>query len=283
MTRFTNMPSTEFEVPVGLDKLLQEFTVAVLRNQPANLNLFARDYFERKCLNENEDEDYRNNNGYSDDESECESPPPEYLSKQSSRRKSVSAERYDPEADDEVEGEGRTVNPKTDEQRLKLNEAVKNILIFKALDSEQLGHVIDAMFIKEITTGDVIITQGEDDADYFYVIQSGTYEAFVNETLVFTYDNTGSFGELALMYNTPRAATIAAATDGLLWALDRNSFRKIVLKTAFLKRKMYEVFLESVPILRSLEGDEALCMYFIESGDVRVMRTVSSTRYVKTR
>jgi len=63
------MPSTEFEVPVGLDKLLQEFTVAVLRNQPANLNLFARDYFERKCLNENEDEDYRNNNGYSDDES----------------------------------------------------------------------------------------------------------------------------------------------------------------------------------------------------------------------
>jgi len=34
---------------------------------------------------------------------------------------------------------------------------------------------------------------------------------------------------------------------------DRNSFRKIVLKSAFLKRRMYEEFINSVPILKSLE------------------------------
>lgn len=33
------------------------------------------------------------------------------------------------------------------------------------------------------------------------------------------YDNKGSFGELALMYNTPRAATIIAVQPGALWAL----------------------------------------------------------------
>lgn len=33
------------------------------------------------------------------------------------------------------------------------------------------------------------------------------------------YDNKGSFGELALMYNTPRAATIVATQAGALWAL----------------------------------------------------------------
>jgi len=144
----------------------------------------------------------------------------------------------------------------------------------------------------------VIIEQGDEDADFFYVIQSGKYDTFVNETLVHTYDNAGSFGELALMYNTPRAATIKAATEGLIWALDRNSFRRIVLKTAFLKRRMYEDFIESLPILKSLEsyertnvcdalnsksyadgaeiiseGDKADCMFFIEEGEVRVMRT----------
>ena len=54
------------------------------------------------------------------------------------------------------------------------------------------------------------------------------------------------------MYNMPRAATVQAATDGLLWAMDRQTFRRIVLRSAFQKRKMYEALLESVPLLSTL-------------------------------
>lgn len=63
------MPATEFEVPDGLTELLQEFTVAVLRSRPENLTVFARDYFERKYLNEIQDETYEKNNNYSDSDS----------------------------------------------------------------------------------------------------------------------------------------------------------------------------------------------------------------------
>lgn len=73
------------------------------------------------------------------------------------------------------------------------------------------------------------------------------------EKLIHTYNNCGSFGELALLYNMPRAATIKAASDGVLWALDRSTFRRIVLKNAFKKRKMYELLIESVPMLSALE------------------------------
>lgn len=52
---------------------------------------------------------------------------------------------------------------------------------------------------------------------------SGTFNIFVKvdgtEKLVGCYDNRGSFGELALMYNTPRAATIIATSPGALWCL----------------------------------------------------------------
>ena len=34
-----------------------------------------------------------------------------------------------------------------------------------------------------------------------------------------SYDSSGSFGELALMYNMPRAATIVATSEGTLWAM----------------------------------------------------------------
>ncbi|CAG5116022.1 unnamed protein product, partial [Candidula unifasciata] len=61
------------------------------------------------------------------------------------------------------------IHPKSDDQRKRLNDAIKNILLFRSLDDEQMQEVLDAMFEKEVHPGDVIIQQG-DDGDNFYVI-----------------------------------------------------------------------------------------------------------------
>lgn len=92
------------------------------------------------------------------------------------------------------------------------------------------------------------------------VLCSGIYHAIVGEDNkhVFTYENRGSFGELALLYNMPRAATIKATTTGHIWALDRQTFRRIVLKSAFRKRKMYEELINCVPMLKALQNYERL-------------------------
>lgn len=74
-----------------------------------------------------------------------------------------------------------------------------------------------------------------------------------SQKVVASYEGSGSFGELALMYNMPRAATVQAETDGRLWAMDRQTFRKIVLKNAYKKRQMYESLIDSVPMLKTLE------------------------------
>lgn len=309
-----------FDIPVGLTELLQDFTVAVLRGRPSDLYQFAAEYFheanERRShpvnfskkgvsfggggggggdgSSENEQQEHvhlSNSCHESDEESDEEfiEPPPMIST---NRRKSVAAERYDPEAD---EDDGlKVVHPKTDGQRQRLNDAVKNILLFRSLEEKQMQEVIDAMFERNVTPGDHVIDEG-DDGDNFYVIDSGIYDILVNNKKVGAYDNKGSFGELALMYNMPRAATIIATTDGTLWAMDRLTFRRIVLKNAFNKRKMYESLLENVPMLKSLDtyermniadalvskqfadevviikqGDGADCMYFIEDGEVRV-------------
>ncbi|XP_029735197.1 cAMP-dependent protein kinase type II regulatory subunit isoform X3 [Aedes albopictus] len=217
------------------------------------------------------------------------------VNRYASRRKSVFAETYDPEADDDDDG-ARAIFPKTDEQRSRLCDSVKNILLFRSLDKEQMNEVLDAMFEKKVKAKDYIIKQG-DDGDNFYVIESGIYKAYVGEDQkhIHTYDNSGSFGELALLYNMPRAATIQAETDGQLWAMDRQTFRRILLKSAFRKRKMYEALLDAVPMLKTLQsyermnladalipktfakgeriikqGDAADGMYFIEDGKVSI-------------
>jgi len=71
-----------------------------------------------------------------------------------------------------------------------------------------------------------------------------------------TYEPGEAFGELALLYNAPRAATITAKTDCFLWVLDRNTFNYIVKDAAARKREKYEDFLKSVPILANMDHYE---------------------------
>ena len=64
------------------------------------------------------------------------------------------------------------------------------------------------MFEYKVKSGDYVIRQG-DDGDNFYVVERGLYNIFVNTAngnqLVGKCEDTGSFGELALMYNSKLA------------------------------------------------------------------------------
>lgn len=68
-----------------------------------------------------------------------------------------------------------------------------------------------------------------DEGDNFYVIDSGEVEVYVNNQMVPNISEGGSFGELALIYGTPRAATVKAKTDVKLWGIDRLSYRRILM------------------------------------------------------
>ena len=108
----------------------------------------------------------------------------------------------------------------------------------------------------------------EGPSDYFYIVESGNFDVFVRPPapsgatpkadhmagakMVAQIAAGGSFGELALMYNAPRAATVVSAEQSTLWALDRVTFRRILMDSAFQRRRMYEGFLEEVSLLASL-------------------------------
>ena len=106
-----------------------------------------------------------------------------------------------------------------------------------------------------VIKGDNIINQGEQ-GDNFYVVEEGTFNIFVTrdgiEKLVATRATGESFGELALMYNSPRSATVKAMTNCKVWAVERYMFRKILIRVSEEKLKEYERFLKQVPLLGML-------------------------------
>lgn len=54
-------------------------------------------------------------------------------------------------------------------------------------------------------------------------------QVYVNNEWVTSIGEGGSFGELALIYGTPRAATVRAKTNVKLWGIDRDSYRRILM------------------------------------------------------
>eukprot|EP01028_Stygiella_incarcerata_P010903 TRINITY_DN5913_c0_g1_i1.p1 TRINITY_DN5913_c0_g1~~TRINITY_DN5913_c0_g1_i1.p1 ORF type:complete len:372 (-),score=120.62 TRINITY_DN5913_c0_g1_i1:1213-2328(-) len=150
--------------------------------------------------------------------------------------------------------------PKTDEQMGRLMLALAGNSLFGGLETEEKELLSNAMFSKSFKPGDVIIKQG-DIGDHFYVVDEGECDIFIEKAgeepkKVLTVKDGGFFGELALMYGTPRAATVKAVTNVDLWCLDRNMYRSILMNSMISKRKMYEKFLANVPLLQTLKDYE---------------------------
>lgn len=132
-----------------------------------------------------------------------------------------------------------------------LKKSLAQNFLFKSVDESALHLIFESLKQKKFKKGDIIIRQG-DEGDYFYVVEHGAVEYSIGDAVVGQEGVGASFGELALMYFSPRAATVKATTDSILWALDRITFRRILLDETATKRQMYKEFLKEVPILEHL-------------------------------
>ena len=146
--------------------------------------------------------------------------------------------------------------PKTAEEIARIKAAVRANFLFQHLNETQAQQVYDVMKRVPVMKGEVVIRQG-DAGDWFYVVDAGEFAVTLSQAdkqvEILKYTTQGGtnpcFGELALMYSKPRAATVTAAKDGVLWAMDRRSFRAILMKSS--ATSMVRT-LRSVDVLKSM-------------------------------
>lgn len=133
--------------------------------------------------------------------------------------------------------------------------------MFSALDENEKSIVVSAMEEKVVPAKFKVIIEGEE-GDCLYVVGSGTlqcskvFKGNSEPTFLKTYQPGEAFGELSLLYNAPRAATIVANEECLLWKLDRETFNYIVKDAANKKRAHYEEFLSKVALFSTMEPYE---------------------------
>ena len=181
---------------------------------------------------------------------------------------------------------------KSEDASARIRAALKGNFLFSALKGKNLSDLVLAMEEVQVVDGEVLIQQG-DKGDNFYVVENGEYEVLVDDNKVAKLGRGASFGELALMYNCPRAATIRAAGPGSVWQVDRSTFVHLVVNASmgsseaqFLREVALFQHVKEVHLLEvaakmerknynrnaviEKEGQEGTCMYIVFSGEVEV-------------
>ena len=150
----------------------------------------------------------------------------------------------------------RAAEQKSAEHTMLLEKMLSEHPIFSQMGSDVIGNIIVALRSQFVAKEESVIQQGAA-GDAFYVLLEGEMKAFINGEEVATYSPGQSFGELALMYDAPRAATVKCTSNGaLLYKLGRINFRKLVSNNMQKAKAGLESQLSTVPILAELGSDE---------------------------
>jgi len=190
---------------------------------------------------------------------------------------------------------------KTQEEKAALRQLLSMHVLFSELASNDIEVLLDAFQGLRFLPGARIIKQG-DIGESFYILQSGACTISVEGQGVVSRAGPGdSFGELALMHCSPRAATVEAVERCKCWALELGTLKRVVKGNAMQRNARYRAFLEKVPVLASLgryeqcrlldairtqhvsageeiirEGTYGDAFYIIEEGEVRCSQQSSS-------
>ena len=261
-----------------VNPLIQSLMVSLMKDEPERVEEYCRRWFEQKASGETSHgspdktasraapaKPPSSKASSSDsDEEESEAFDVEQFRKKNQAkiakpRGSVSAEVYG-RFNQKKEYVPRVVQ-KTEAQKQRIKDRLSQAFMFSSLDEKEKIIVIDAMEVKEFRRGELVIKQGGD-GDCLYVVDKGrldcskVFPGSTEDKYLKTYEPGEAFGELSLLYNAPRAASIKAKEDAILFSLDRHCFNSIVKDSAIKKANKYMEFLSKIQIFNGLDTYE---------------------------
>lgn len=177
---------------------------------------------------------------------------------------------------------------KTNEEMKLIAEAIRSNVNLSAvvdLTATQIDKLIGTAWKEDVPAGTKLIKQDELEADYFYIVQEGAFDVIVAGEVKSmekvatsaasasrgstsgpmgqggapgTIGPGGSFGELALLYFAPRAATVQAKVKSVVWVIARTHFKQTLSAASDEKVLKHVGYLRQVEVLKPLKDDERM-------------------------
>lgn len=178
-------------------------------------------------------------------------------------------------------------------------KAIQKNDFLKRLDEEQTAMMVELLVLSKFKPGDDVIKEGSE-GDSMYIVAAGELLVTQGGQDLRTLLTGDVFGELAILYNCKRTATVKAKTAVRLWCMERQTYRTIITNKSKKKREQLMGFLKTARTLKDLndvqlskiidsmeevkyqdkdvivrEGAEGNVFYIILKGEVLVTKNVN--------
>ncbi|XP_061610498.1 cGMP-dependent protein kinase 1 isoform X2 [Phyllopteryx taeniolatus] len=229
---------------------------------------------------------------------DLEFPPPIGAELEPEFRKSRAAV-VAPEPIPETLDVGKARVKKTDGETNLIVKAIQKNDFLSRLDDEQIAMMVDLLETFDVSRGGEVIKEGSE-GNSMYIVAAGELIVTQAGRDLRTLTRGDVFGELAILYNCKRTATVKAKTEVRLWCMERQTYRTIITNKSKKKREQLLGFLKTSRTLKDLndvqlskiidsmeevkyqnkdvivrEGAEANTFYIILKGEVLVTKSVN--------
>ncbi|VDK53954.1 unnamed protein product [Anisakis simplex] len=145
-------------------------------------------------------------------------------------------------------------HPKQAGSKQLIRDAVQKNDFLRQLAKEQVIELVECMYEMRARAGQWIIQEGEP-GDRLFVVGEGQLQVSREGNALGTIGPAVVMGELAILYNCVRTASIQALTDVQLWVLDRSVFQMITMRLGMERHAQLMAFLDNVSIFENLSED----------------------------
>ena len=125
-------------------------------------------------------------------------------------------------------------------------ELLRQVPLFAPLEAKSLERDARQMGRLEVPQGRIVIQEGEA-GDRFYVVQSGRTSATHAGALLSSQGPGDPFGEIALLRDVPRTATVTADEDSVLLYLERDAFLEAVTGNGEVSSRADDLIARRIP------------------------------------
>ena len=137
---------------------------------------------------------------------------------------------------------------KDSEDKEMIDLSLQKHFFLKVLEKNARNEIVKEMSLFKVDKGATLFEQNSN-GNYFYIVKEGELKLSINNIHLKNFCKGDSFGELALLHNSPRSGTVIAETETKLWCMERKNFRKIIDHINGLNHKDNKKYIASIPFL----------------------------------